>query len=153
MEQIFLTSLSLLLIFAAISDIRGYVIPNWISVAILLLFVAHLPVYWPPVIALMTDTATAAFIFVIGLFLFARGLFGGGDVKLLSALTLWVGLIGLPRLLVVMTLTGGILALALLLVRRMSRDPQRKLDRRIPYGVAIAAAGIDFCLHRAGLAW
>ena len=64
---------------------------------------------------------------------------GGGDVKLLTALSLWM----LPRLfvqlLIVMALAGGVLTIALGMWH-VTRRSKEKL--KIPYGVAIALGGL-----------
>ena len=49
--------------------------------------------------------------FVVGAILFSRGWLGGGDVKLLTAATLWVGPAGTPTLLLLTSVLGGGLAL------------------------------------------
>ena len=56
----------------------------------------------------------APLVFVAGALLFSRGLIGGGDVKLLTAATLWAGPGLTPALLIVTALLGGLLTLALL---------------------------------------
>ena len=154
MEQIFLICLAFILLIAAICDIRSYIIPNSLSIALILLFILRVVFIATPLLAIGVDILTAGVIFLLGLFLFSRSMFGGGDVKLLAALTLCVGLLGAPRLLLVMSLVGGLLALLILAIRRLHWAQQAHLDRRIPYGVAIAAAGFDYCLQQSHLiAW
>jgi prepilin peptidase CpaA len=86
---------------------------------------------------------------------FARTL-GGGDVKLLTAAALWVGMKGLLPLIVWVGLAGGVLVLILLLLRqnllfivawaspRVPKSLPRALTtgEKVPYGVAIAAGTI-----------
>lgn len=150
-EQIFLSCLAILLLIAAISDLRRYIIPNWLNIAITTLFIVHSMIAPPGWTVLALQIGSATFIFLIGFLLFNKGLFGGGDVKLLACLTLWVGLAALPRLILTMTLAGGVLALIILALRRYWRSDGGVADRRIPYGVAIALAGFDFCLHQTHL--
>ena len=71
-----------LLLIAAGSDLRHLRIPNWIVVAILVLYPLHA---WPagPSIAWAAAVGGAALVFVVGALLFATGAMGGGDVKLL----------------------------------------------------------------------
>jgi prepilin peptidase CpaA len=58
---------------------------------------------------------------------------------------LWIGPAGLPRFLLVMALTGGLVALAALLGRRAEAGSLRPLLRgHVPYGIAIAAGGLDW---------
>jgi prepilin peptidase CpaA len=63
---------------------------------------------------------------------------GGGDVKMLAALALWLPLDGGVKLLVIMSLAGGVLTMVMLLRHRAQKPG--KLE--IPYGVAIAFGGI-----------
>ena len=73
---------------------------------------------------------------------------GGGDVKLLTAATLWVGPGGTPSLLIGTAVLGGLLTLALLfpLALRAVFAPAAAASaaRRmpVPYGVAIAGAAL-----------
>ena len=97
-------------------------------------------------------------VFLGGAVLFARGWLGGGDVKLLSAATLWAGAPQALGLLVVTGLLGGALALILLspfgriapAARRLLGPPDTPPSHPgapepavpVPYGVAIAGAGL-----------
>lgn len=151
MEPFLLASLAALLLIAAVSDYRRYTIPNWISLAILALFVLHTAVTAPPFRLIALDLFGTALIFAGGLVLFVRGMFGGGDLKLLSSVALWVGFIDLPRFLLLTALAGGLLALLILLIRWLRSSDGRIHDQRVPYGIAIAVAGLDYCLRHAGL--
>jgi prepilin peptidase CpaA len=88
----------------------------------------------------------------IGFGLFALRLIGGGDAKLAAATTLWLGFgLTLPYL-TYSALLGGVLTLAILLLRRMPLTPflarYRWLERLhdsksgVPYGIALAIAGM-----------
>jgi len=91
---------------------------------------------WPD-ISLQVGVALAAFAVLAGLF--ALGAMGGGDVKLLTALALWIEPLWFLRLLVVMALLGGILTI-LFAAWHVTRRRKDKLA--IPYGLAIASAGL-----------
>jgi prepilin peptidase CpaA len=69
---------------------------------------------------------------------------GGGDVKLIAALTLWLPLPLLAAMLVTMSLAGGVVTLAMLVERAVTRRRATDSAARIevPYGVAIAIAGM-----------
>lgn len=131
-----------LLVIAAIGDLRSYTIPNWLNISVVVLFIPYATYAPLGHRDLALHLAAAAAVFAVSTLLFARGLFGGGDVKLLSSLALWVGLINLPRLLLTMAIAGGLLAMIMLIVRWCNRSE----DRRLPYGIAIALAGLDYCL-------
>jgi prepilin peptidase CpaA len=64
---------------------------------------------------------------------------GGGDVKLLAALALWIEPDWFLRLLIVMALVGGLLTVVMG-AWHIARRQKDKLA--IPYGVAIALAGL-----------
>jgi prepilin peptidase CpaA len=152
-----------LLLAAAFNDLARYRIPNWIVYAIVAAFAigAAFNFAWP---AIIWPVVAGVVVFLIGAGLFALGMFGGGDVKLIAAMALWTGFADLPRFLLVMGVAGGLLGFAWLLKRRRqhpamasnaaaarpdastseaSQTPP-KSPNRIPYGVAIALAGFDF---------
>ena len=81
---------SILLIAAAIFDVWKYVIPNFVSVGIVVLFfVASLLIpfqtYW------LSHLGTASATFVVGLIVYRFRLMGAGDIKLITAVSLWTG--------------------------------------------------------------
>jgi prepilin peptidase CpaA len=151
--QVFLICLGVLLLIAAASDFRRYIIPNWLSAAILALYILHTAMTRPPLSAIGVHIAVAVAVLAVSALLFVKGMFGGGDVKLLSSLALWVGLVGLPRLLLTMAIAGGIVALFFVAVRWRTNAGGGIADRRIPYGIAIALAGLDYCLLQVHLAF
>jgi prepilin peptidase CpaA len=136
---------------AAFEDYRRLTIPNLLP---LLLCAA-----WPLHVATapgagglpgaLAAAGCALAVFLGGAVLFARGWLGGGDVKLLSAATLWAGAPQTLRLLVLTGILGGVLAVILLsplgsLVAPAERarcgTPEAPVP--VPYGIAIAAAGL-----------
>lgn len=136
-----------LVLFAALSDVATMTIPNWVSIAAAALFpfaawLAGLPA---SVIGLHLVVGVVAFLFGFGLF--SLGILGGGDVKVIAAVSVWTGLSALSPFAFAMTVAGGVLALLLLLARRTVAPANgrpgflnRLLDkeRGIPYAVAIA---------------
>ncbi|GAB4570660.1 MAG: prepilin peptidase [Rhodothalassiaceae bacterium] len=142
-QGIFSSILIVLLLMAAISDLRSRTIPNAIALIGLALFplailVGALP-HWPGHLAV----GAAAFMVCLGLF--AAGAMGGGDAKLIPVMALWVGTDGIATFLYVMALAGGLVALAMLVHRaiRRRRVPAETLSSgSVPYALAIAAGGI-----------
>ena len=135
-----LVALAIALLVAAFTDLRRRQIDNWLNAAIAL----GAPLFWWasglslwPGVVIQLGVAFAAFVVLAGLF--ALRLMGGGDVKLLAALALWIEPEWFLRLLIAMALIGGVLTIVMGAwhVMRRQRD---KLA--IPYGVAIAAAGL-----------
>ena len=137
-----------LLLLAALQDLVQLKISNVLCGALLLLVV---------VVAVTVGlTASgwqnlAAFVAVLGIgtWLFSRELIGGGDVKLLAVTVPWFDLAGQFRLLVAIAICGGLLALLIIVARKIPLRPtvrpriatlQPKAG--IPYGVAIAAGAI-----------
>jgi prepilin peptidase CpaA len=153
--SIVLIALAVLLFAAAIVDIVKFAIPNTIVLAIIALFGLWLLTIDVGLREVASSIAAALILFAIGLFLFSRNVLGGGDVKLISALGLWTGLAHLPRFLLVMAVAGGALAVVVLIASLLkslakSRFPisfTALATARIPYGVAIAAAGLDFVVR------
>ncbi len=132
--------LAIALVAAAIVDLRSRTIPNGLALAIALgaipfWLASDLPV-WPDA---AIRIGLAAAVFACFALAFAAGMMGGGDVKLLAALALWLPPPALLLLLVLMSLAGGALTLAMLIRHRISRA-EHKLE--IPYGVAIAFGGL-----------
>lgn len=135
-----LAALAIALLIAGFTDLRSRQIHNWLNGAIAL----GAPLFWIasglslwPGIALQLGIALAAFVVLAGLF--AIRAMGGGDVKLLTALALWVQPNDFLQLLIVMALLGGVLTLGFGFWH-LARRQKDKLT--IPYGVAISAAGL-----------
>lgn len=128
------------LLVAVVTDLRSRQIPNWLNAGIALAaipwWLAHDLQLWPDM-AIQLGLAAAVF----GLFAlaFALGAMGGGDVKLIAALGLWFPPLAMLKLIVIMSIAGGVLTLVMLIRHRLAKA-EHKLE--IPYGVAIAAAGL-----------
>jgi prepilin peptidase CpaA len=132
--------LAAMLIVAATGDLRSRIIPNWLNAAIALLAIPYWWLLgltlWPEIIM---QIGIAAAVFGLFALAFRFGMMGGGDVKLLAAMALWLPLGGLIKLLVIMSLAGGVLTIAMMLRQRLAK---RQEPLEIPYGVAIAFAGL-----------
>lgn len=134
-------ALALLLVSAGVQDARTREIANWKNAVLALLAPAWWWVngmaVWPDM-AIQLGVALLVFGFFFGAFCF--GQMGGGDVKLIGALALWLPLQPLIWMLIVMSLLGGVLTLIFLAERWIRRT--RGTPVEIPYGVAIAIAGL-----------
>jgi len=138
-----------LLAWAACNDAVEFEIPNGASLGIVLLYPLFVAVN--PSIHWLWALAVAGAVFISSFALFALGRFGGGDVKLLTASSLWAGPGLILPMIVVMGLTGGLLALLVWgahLLHRYRPAPHGDVSlttaayavpNRLPYGVAIAA--------------
>ena len=129
-----------LLLWAGLEDIRHREIANWKTIAIVLLAPAW---WWANDLSLWPDVVIqiglAVVVFAIFATAFQFGWMGGGDVKLISALALWLPFGAFVAMLVAMSLAGGAITLAMLVEQRLRR---RTGNIEIPYGVAIAFAAI-----------
>lgn len=156
-----------LLIWAAVNDLRSYLIPNRVCLAIVALYPVYIlggtlggmPIDWS------SGVLAAALIFAIGFALFSAGLVGGGDVKLFSAIALWTGLTLLPLLAIIVGIAGGVLSIAIVggktaSLMRLPADVRATvypngrfallraaMQARAPYGAAIAFGGL-FIIYR-----
>lgn len=139
-------------IFAVVAygDIRTRRIPNEFIVAILALAAVRIAVVGDPNAALYTLAAGVA-LFAATFLLFWRGFLGGGDVKLMTATGLLIGYHDFFQFLFVMSVSGALVALAVLSRDKVGRravtapnpeDRETTARLTVPYGVAIAAAGI-----------
>lgn len=145
--------LTILLLLVVYFDVTEFIIPNWINFTILALYPIFLLVTPEPIEWWWSFVVFLGF-FGIGILIFTLNIMGGGDVKLLIALSIWIG--WQPESLLVfgflVAISGGVLALLLIVGRlvlisigsKMKKPPTfPKLLRwgePLPYGVAIAYA-------------
>ncbi len=132
-----------LLVVAVYSDVRTFRIPNLLVLAIAVLGVTRLMLLGSPIAAIYAVGAVLL-IFAVGFLLFSRGFIGGGDVKLLLATILLIRYPDLFKFFMRMGIFGVVLSVAVILRNYVPIGPRvTPLSRRtVPYGVAIAAAGI-----------
>jgi prepilin peptidase CpaA len=128
--------LSILLMIGMVTDVRARILPNWLTLSV----GALAPLYWyAEGLAVWPDIsvrlALSALCFLIFAVVYARGGMGGGDVKLISALALWMAPATLMQFLIAMSLFGGALGL-LSWVYAHKRKTGEMIE--VPYGVAIS---------------
>ena len=152
------------MIYAAISDLLFMKIRNIACLLFAAAFLILAPLYGLPVKDIFLHIAAGATALAICFALFFINAMGGGDAKLISATALWTGFsISLADYLLISAITGGILTLCILLLRKLIdrskiehiaflyrlSDPKKG----IPYGIALAIAGLwiypDLALVRA----
>lgn len=146
LEYGLLAGLATLLLIAAITDWRSRLINNWLTGTIAI----TAPLYWWatwnglwPEVAIQIGMALV--IFAVFAAFFALGAMGGGDVKLLTALALWLPLFAMIKLLFIMSIIGGVLTVLMLAIHKW----QRALGKpEIPYGIAISLAGLWVMIER-----
>jgi prepilin peptidase CpaA len=138
--------------FAAASDLVSMTISNRVSLA---LVAGFLVVAWLTGMSwgdMGRHLLAGALVLVIAFGFFARGWIGGGDAKLAAATALWLGFSHLLEYLVIASVAGGALTLLLLQLRTLPvpgfLSGQKwilrlhSLDAGIPYGIALAIAGL-----------
>jgi prepilin peptidase CpaA len=151
-----------LFVAAAYGDVKTHRISNWLVAAVAVVAIARLIVIGDLGFALYTVGASLL-VFIATFLLFWKGLVGGGDAKLLSATALLVGYHDLLNFLVLMSLCGALVSIAILATRRGalfslvmrlihggSTQPE-KLQLAVPYGTAIAAGAIVTLLFQSSI--
>jgi prepilin peptidase CpaA len=137
---------------AGAMDLLTMTIPNRITLGLAIGFVVA--AFWAQLglQELASHLGAGLLMLGVGILMFSRGWFGGGDAKLLAAAALWFGFEGLLQYLLLVSISGGVLVLAILAYRNMPptlwmhrHDWAMRLHARasgIPYGIALAAAGL-----------
>jgi len=132
--------LAVLLLMGAWTDLKTRTISNELNAAIALFAIAFWWVagepLWPDV---MMRIGGALGLFMIFALLFMLRLMGGGDVKMIAAVGLWLPFKALVVMLTVMALAGGLITLFILISQRWRPNAERP---EVPYGVAIAIGGL-----------
>jgi len=134
------------LVWIALVDIRTFTISNRVNAAIALLaplywWSAGVP-FWPD--AGMRIGASLAVFGLFALFFYLNAM-GGGDVKLAGALALWFPPAETLKLIVIVSIAGGVLTMIVLGVHRALKKEGRP---EVPYGVAIAFGGLWLLAQR-----
>jgi prepilin peptidase CpaA len=125
---------------AVATDLATRTISNRLTGAIAL----AAPLYWvatgvAPWPGMALQVALGAGVFGLFALVFATGAMGGGDVKLLGALALWLPPASSGPLLVLTALIGGALTLVMVAAGRW-RGRREQIE--VPYGLAIAGAAL-----------
>lgn len=138
--------LALMLVWAAVVDVRTFTISNKLNLAIALMAPLF---WWATGVDLWPDAAirvaVAVGVFILFAIAFQLGAMGGGDVKLAAALALWFAPGDTVRLIILMSLAGGVLTLVVLGLHRARKKEGRP---EVPYGVAIAFGGLWLLAQR-----
>jgi prepilin peptidase CpaA len=135
---------SLILLWAAVSDVQKRIIPNLSVLALLGVFLA-----WAVLVLgfgqpLASALAAAAIAFAVTFALYAFKVIGAGDSKLFAAAALFCGLGYLPLFALATVMAGGVIAAVSIASRpnravvMLAMGGKGDWGRGIPYGVAIA---------------
>jgi prepilin peptidase CpaA len=141
-----------LMAYAASSDLLTMRIANWLVLLIAAAYFAFALLAQLSWTEIGMSVAAAAIVLVIAFSFFAFGWIGGGDAKLVSSTTLWVGFTLMLPYLIYAALLGGGLTLLILAIRRYPLPPwlarHKWIDRLhdnksgVPYGITLAIAGL-----------
>jgi prepilin peptidase CpaA len=152
-EILLLVGLAVLLCIAALGDIRSYRIPNRLNIIIASLAVPYWLVNIPALqTVLWPQLMLIGAMFIILLPMMLLSVIGGGDAKLLFALSFWLTPSMYLDMVMLTAIAGGILCSGILLRGRLrAPEPNIGMDgeivdskrkQRVPYGVAIAAGSL-----------
>ncbi len=138
--------------FAAASDLVTMTISNRVSLALVASFIVLALALGLPLAAIGWHFGIALVVLAVTFGLFAAGWIGGGDAKLAAATALWIGPGVIMEYLLIASVFGGLLTLAILEVRRRPMPMFAvawpwftKLHNEksgVPYGIALAASGL-----------
>jgi len=140
------------MIYAATTDLVTMTISNRLSLSLSIAFFVVAGAIGMPLAEIGRHVAAGAVVLVFAFGFFTRGWVGGGDAKLAAATALWIGLSHLMEYLLIAAILGGALTLLILQARKLPL-PQalarqawiarlHAMETGIPYGIALAAAGL-----------
>lgn len=143
-------------VMGAWSDFKGLKIANIYTVVVLVSFgvafgvlsFANFSVFF----SVTSHLISALIVFGVTALMFSFGALGAADSKLGTAVALWVGLKGLPVFLFWMAVSGGILGVSALIIKKRKPfastaenswiDQLQKGQSKVPYGIAIAVGAV-----------
>jgi len=145
---------SLAVIYGALSDVRSYTIPNRVSYGLALLFLVYVALKWPE-LPLLLHLGIGLLVFVICLVFWQMRWMGGGDVKFVAAISLWMG----PGRILVFMILLSLLSAAFVTLLRLARtwNPyfqgsrwpgwvkqmvQKAEENAVPYGLPAGIAAL-----------
>ena len=146
--------------YAIITDFQTLLIPNWISLTLIGAFVVFATIHVAAA-AITGHLFVAAIVLTLSITFFVLGWIGGGDVKFMSAIALWMGPDYIAPFTVLMASFGAALAICLIGIEKygafvsprmqdvwpVSRLRKLARSRECPYGVAIGTAGLLLVLQ------
>ncbi|WP_029032854.1 A24 family peptidase [Salinarimonas rosea] len=134
---------------AALCDARTMRIPNRISLLLVAAFLPFAPLAGLELAQIGLHLGVGLAVLAGTFALFALGLIGGGDAKLIAAAAVWFGASDVGGFLFATAMAGGVLTLAIVALRAVPVPAAvdgwpwlarlRSKDVGVPYGIAIAA--------------
>ena len=153
--SLFAASFFGLCLIAALIDVETLTIPNWANGWLAFLFIPACIIAAPGWDVTGMHLLVAAITFVISVLLFFAGIYGGGDAKMIPAVVLWIGPVGLLHFLIGTAFIGGILTILVVIARVLIPAQVTpgfgvatlKEGKGVPYGVAIAGRALYAAPH------
>ena len=153
---IIVAAFSFLIVWAVLSDLTKLRIPNWISIALALLFFVFAVLGSNRAMNVPLHLLIAAGVFAAGLIPYSFRWMGAGDVKLLAVVALWAGPEDVLTFLYVTSLVGAAVGLVIIAGTKYlgwdgnGRDngflsnffPNWLKRRIVPYGLAIGVGAL-----------
>ena len=151
-QYLLLLPFPLLVTLGAASAALTLTIPDRLSFALVGFFLALAPIAGLDGATIALHGVGSAIVLAATFVLFASGWIGGGDAKFAAAVAVWLGWGHLLPFAVTAAVFGGVLALAVLALRRTLRPAAARFggqfpwlwdpDAGLPFAVALAAAAL-----------
>lgn len=129
------------MVHAAVTDFRRHRVLNG---TVLALAIGYVPLALAAGLgptAILSSLAAAALVLVIGFAGFCAGWLGGGDVKLASVTTLWIGAGLVVPFLLLTALFGAVVTILMILMHRWQTGARAELTE-VPYSPGIVLAAL-----------
>ena len=145
MPLIIAAGLALLCAAIVYMDLRYMRIPDWISIAVIALFVVWVFIDYPSV-PVLARLLSALIGFVICFILFAFRIMGGGDTKVLPTLLLFVPVASMAAILFLFAACLFLSVVAVVILRKAVKSGRSSwmvfTSHKLPMGLAIGTTGI-----------
>ncbi len=141
-------------VYGAICDVTTYKIPNWVSYGLVLLFVPYAVVHWASAPILM-HLGIGLLVFVMCIVFWQLRWLGGGDVKFVGSIALWMGPAKILAFVILLTVAAVVFIAILKFLYRWNPWFQgsalpgfvkqlltKSAERAIPYGLPAAIAAL-----------
>lgn len=141
-----------IMIFAGAMDLFTMTIPNKISLVLIAAFLLMAPFVGMGWYQFAMHLSAGMVFLLVGFAMFAAGLLGGGDAKILAVAGLWLGFDHIAEYTLYAAILGGIVTFGLLFMRKIPvplwmihQDWFSRLyyyKTGVPYGIALAGAAL-----------
>jgi prepilin peptidase CpaA len=141
-----------LMAFSASMDLLTFTIPNRLCAALALGYLVFAVLLGVPAFDILLNISCSLAILIIAFVMFNLGWIGGGDAKLAAATAAWLGWTAILNYGLAAAIFGGILTLILLGARAAPLPAVlgriewlarlHNVKAGVPYGIALAAAGL-----------